>query len=266
MTSEIPLSTTVWRISPSDFLAVLLDADSQLESSRRAYVESQLNPYQTRIRRASGVDSETLAAAEASLRGGEERLRAALAPRWYLVTKRGRTDTPEGSIEAIAPMIDVPDRYVHMSVSLRGGGTQSIDLTLTSSGPTITIRGTDKRWLQQTERWAQEVLKAHRLRWWWLMTTWGFVAALVAAAGVAVASAALLPLAGVPDKPAQLLGLGVAWCVIILMPVLVFRFQAPIVNPGPPRSRNIAVQALLLIVGGVFGVIITRLADSLVPV
>ena len=202
--------------------------------------------------------------AEDSLRAAQDRVENNFEPRWYFVTKGGRTDTPSGSIEEIVPSIELPGRYNYASAVLRGGEA-AIDITLSSAGPSITLTGSDEAWLRQTERWSNEALREHRPRWWWVHTVRGGIFAVLLGYIAYLFLLNVLPLAGVPRDAAALLGLGADWAILLCIFISATRFRASILEPGLPHAKAISIQAGLLLAGAILGVIVTRIADVLFP-
>jgi hypothetical protein len=263
MASKIPLKTTSWRISPEEYLGLLHEADAQLSSVRDAYRDGQLGSYRRGIESAQGSQS-AVERAQSYLLAAEERVADEFRPRWFLVTKRERRDTPSGSIDEVVPTIEVPRRYNFASATLRGG-EHSIDVTLSSAGPSITLTGIDESWLRQAELWANASLRKYRSPWWWLHSVRGIVFQVLLVAGVYFALDNLLPLIGVSDAAATLVALAAEWGVVVAIFVLVTRFRAAITEPGSTRAKAFFTQAGLLLAGGVMGAIISRLGDTLFP-
>lgn len=263
MASQIPLKTTSWRISPDEYLELLHEAETQLSSVRDAHRANELANYRRRVELAQGSEL-ALERAQRDLRDAEERVTDEFRPRWILVTKRHRLDTPSGSIDDVGPTIEVPRRYNLAKATLRGG-EHSIEVTLSPVGPAITLTGTNELWLQQTERWANETLRKHRTPWWWLFTAAGAVSVIGLVAGVFFALDNLLPLIGVPEGAATLVAIAAEWGILLVIFILMTRFRASITEPGSTRAKAFLVQGALLVAGGVMGAIISRLGDTLFP-
>lgn len=240
-----------------------MEADSELSAARTSYRDEQLRNDHERVRdaRARGTGLQW---AEDSLRAAENRMEISFQPSWYLVTKGDRVDTPSGSIEDVIPSIEVPGRYVYATAILRGGKAE-IDITLSSSGPSITLTGTDEAWLRHAERWAEEAIKKYRTHWWWLLTWRGFIFTTLSGVGAYFLLLNTLPLVGAPRDVAALVGLAADWGVLLAIFTLTSRFRASIIEPETRQTKTILTQGGLLLAGAILGVIVSRITEILFP-
>lgn len=258
MASEIPFKAPVWRIPAASYLKVLEDADGLLEPLRGERREEELREYRERLERAREYRPEDTELEEQQLANAEQRLDREDRPRWYLTTKLGRIDRPDGTIEDLAPDIDVPGRYDYAAVRL-DAGQHSIEVTLGSSQAKIVIRGSDSAWLVTAERWAKETIKAYRPRWWWMVEWKAYVPAGLLAIAAYYSLAYGLPTIGVPLWIAFVLAMTISCGISIAFLVASTRRRTAIAEKGMPKARAFLTQAGLIVAGAVAGQVVAVL-------
>jgi hypothetical protein len=255
MTSEIPVTARGWRITSQQYVAVLVEAEDLLKDVRESHRAEVTLGDRRRLDEARERGVVDLEFYEDQVRKAEARADEHEQPRWYLRTKRGRLDRPQGSIRELGPTIDVPDQYSYASVAVKGGD-HSIDLTLTSSEVRITLTGTDAKWLKQAERWAQSTLAEYRPRWWWLTLPWVWLVATVIAVVTFYPIAYLLPLTGLSVAAALLLATVVSWGSMAALIVLAVRTRTRIIFAEGQRGAPLVRDVGLLVAGAIIGQVV----------
>lgn len=258
MASAIPLSTPVWRISPEHFVDVLKEMDERLEPKRQAAREAKLAPYRERVESANERGSAAADLEAKFLADAERRIAENESPRWFFVTRSGRQDEPEGTIDEIAPGIDVPERYRYASSRLRGGDS-AIELTLDYRKISFTIRGEDEMWLRDTERWAQATLRLHRPKWWWMRTMPGYLTGIIVAIVIALVPIPLQAALGGYGLVASAVAAILAWGTSAAFIVALNRPPAIVGQIGMRRTKAFWGQTGLLFAGAVLGQLVAVL-------
>jgi len=187
-----------------------------------------------------------------------------LRTRWFLSHKGGRTDRPDGSIDEIGPTVTVPAKYTYASVRL-GERDRYIDLTFATSAATIEISGTDEQWLGNVERWARDVLRRHRPKWWWMVTLWGRFGLILPAVAVPILARTAADALGADSAVAFWVGSVLAWIIVGTPVVLGLQSRSVIGDLERLGGRRFGKDAALILIGAVAGFLVTRLGDALWP-
>ncbi|MCK2031252.1 hypothetical protein [Microbacterium galbinum] len=228
MPSVVPFQTNVWRITPAEFAGIISDAERHLTSG-----SDSANP-------------------------------SAFSVRWVAKTKQGREDHPEGTAEEVVSTIEIPRTHVHIGARLTLN-ERMIRVTLTQRTVEVMLQSTDQDWLRLTEPWARETVNRFRPGWAWLTQARGLVAFVIAAFivnyGIYFGMNALIS----DTLPAVLASLISQAALLAVYISFIARARVILGERGPSRFRAFGVQALLLVIGAVLGVLGQRLFDSIFP-
>lgn|GEM_PF-1308588 len=228
MPSVVPFTANVWRITPTEFVGLISDAQRNLTSGANVDVDTPISVY------------------------------------WVTKSKQGREDHPTVAVEDVVSTIEIPRTHAYVGLRLTLGD-RMIRITLVQRSVEIMLQSTDQDWLRLTEPWAREAIIRFVPKWAWLTTFRGWLAftGLLFAAN-AVIYFGLIAL-GADWLPAVLTS--AIGQVALLGAYIAFTGRSRVVlgERGPSRFRAVGIQGLLLVIGALLGVLGQRLFDTIFP-